>query len=105
VAHADLRGEVGDRVGREVPDRVGERVGVLEHSDRRLESGRLQQHLVAPFLQAHVVVGRHAVEPRDDPAFVEQKPRQVKADEAGRARDEDARLRHVMALRSPVLFA
>ena len=48
---------------------------------------------VARFLQPHIVIGRHGVDFDDRMAIGQQPPRQMEADEAGAAGDEDLHVR------------
>jgi len=89
VSHPRLRGEVDDHVG---PFRQCQRVQgveIFEHGFGRAEMRVLQQHLVTPLLDPHIVIIGHPVKADHAETFIEQQLREVIADEPGRSGDEN----------------
>ena len=81
IAHPGLCREVDDHLGFKGVGHAVQRIAVLQ---LRLDGGEvrvLQQDLVAALFQADVVIVRHAVKALHPKAFVQQQPRQMKADE------------------------
>ena len=89
VAHPGLRGEVDDHIRAFGHGQRVKPVEVFQHPLVGGKTGVLQQHLVPPLFDPHIVVVGHAVVADDSEAFLEQQFREVKADEAGRAGDEN----------------
>ena len=89
VAHAGLRGEMHD-VGKAM---LGEQrrhagaVGEIELDEA--EAAILRELVEARLLERRIVVGVEIVEADDGAAIRQQPARHMKADEAGRAGDED----------------
>lgn len=63
--------------------------GIFETGFGGAEIRRLHQHLVAALFQRDVVVVRQRVKPMHAEAFIEEKPRQVEADETSGACEKD----------------
>ncbi len=66
VPHTRLCSQVNDDVGRLGPKQAHQHIRVLDPRVDCLEMLVLHQHLVTPFLQRHVVIIGHRIEP-DDP--------------------------------------
>ncbi len=90
VAHAGLRREMDDHVGRASLGGSCQRVHILEHGDRVTIGGVAQKDLSARLLEAGIVIGRHAVETIDDMARRQKPLREMKTDKSRRAGDENA---------------
>src|SRR3546814_9410428 len=89
VSHAGLRREMNDDVGLDRTDMFHQPVGFFEAEFLRGEAVRTRrQHAVALDLDPYVVIIGHGIETEYFKTFVQQELAEVKADEAGTARDE-----------------
>lgn len=89
IAHTCLAREVNDDVWLEAVGAVGEGLHILEHRLGAGELSVLQQHLMPPLFEFGFVVICHAVKAMHMMALVQQKLREVIADKACGAGDED----------------
>ena len=64
-------------------------IRVLDPRVDRLEKLVLQKHLVTPFLQRHIVIIGHRIQPDDPETVLKQTGAQEIPDEAGRAGDQN----------------
>ena len=77
-----LRGEMDDDIGLLGQGQSVERGEILQPSDVRREMLVLEQHLVPPLLQPHIVIVGQSIESDHHETLLEQQTAQVKADEA-----------------------
>jgi len=83
VTHPRLRGQVDDHIGLFGQSEGVKALEILQHSLGAGEVRVLQQHLVPSLLDAHVVVIGHPVIADDAETLLQQKLREMEADEPG----------------------
>src|SRR5438093_6402687 len=105
VAHAGLRREMHDALWFVLAEKVLDGIGIADVSMDEREGARLSKLVEPRFLEPRVVIRIEVVDADDGLAAVEQPLRSVKANEAGRAGDEDQNV-HMLscAPRWPSMF-
>ena len=89
MTHAGLRGEMHDEGKAARGEQLLHAGAIGEVAFDEFEAGQFGEFGEPRLFQLRIVIGVHVVEPDHRPAVAQQPPREVEADETGRAGDQN----------------